>query len=50
MKEAQAFIKKFERAKKMDKIERAVNLLTEPENKSVPAKPREKSKEQKPIF
>ena len=28
LKEAQAFMKKFERAKKADKIERAVDILT----------------------
>jgi hypothetical protein len=50
LRDAQAFIKKFERAKKMDKIERAVNLLTEPDSKPAPTKPREKSKEHRPIF
>ena len=57
MKEAQAFIKKFERAKKMDKIERAVNLLTEDNKSSSLTKPspkavksKEKSREKRPIF
>ena len=39
LREAQAFIKKFERAKKTDKIERAVDILTAGE----------KPKEEKPV-
>lgn len=55
MKETQAFIKKFEKAKKMDKIERAIDILSEPVIKERSAKKNkcknEGSKEkEKPIF
>ena len=50
MREAQAFIKKFERAKKVDKIERAVDILTATEKprEEKPVRRTNKSKEKSP--